>query len=79
LDITGLITRIVVAVISIDAGRKGFSIEGKEREGRVSFEKGIASALAAFKEAQIINSFYIIKITALKASQKMLFIMPVFS
>jgi len=60
LDLTGLITRIVVAVISIDSGRKGFAIEGKEREGRISFEKGIASALAAFKEAQISADPYIL-------------------
>ena len=37
---------------NIDFGRKGFAIIGKEREGRISYEKGIAQAMSAFKEAQ---------------------------
>ena len=48
----GLITRITNAAFSIDFGRKGFATRGKEQEGRISYEKGIAEALAAFKEAQ---------------------------
>jgi len=60
LDLTGLITRIAVAVISIDSGRKGFAIEGKEREGRISFEKGIASSFETFKEVQISADTYTI-------------------
>ena len=49
---TGLVNSIITATASIDSGRKGFAIIGKEREGRISYEDGIARALAAFKEAQ---------------------------
>jgi hypothetical protein len=48
----GLVDRIHAAAFSIDFGRKGFAIIGKEREGRISYEKGISEALTAFKEAQ---------------------------
>jgi hypothetical protein len=40
-------------VINIDAGRKGFAARGKEGEGRLSYEKGIAEALSAFQAVQI--------------------------
>jgi len=53
LDTIGLTLDISDAVISIDLGRKGFAIIGKEREGRINYEKGIVLALTAFKEAQI--------------------------
>jgi len=52
LEIIGLIDSINKAAISIDSGRKGFAIIGKEREGRINYEDGIAVALSAFKEAQ---------------------------
>jgi len=52
LDPIGLAAEVYDAVINIYAGRKGFATTGKEREGRVSFETGIASALVAFREAQ---------------------------
>jgi hypothetical protein len=52
LDPTGLVNRIITATASIDSGRKGFAFIGKEREGRISYEKGIALAMSAFKEAQ---------------------------
>ena len=52
MDKTGLITSITDAAFSIDFGRKGFATWGKEHEGRRSYERGIAKALAAFKEAQ---------------------------
>ena len=48
----GLLSRIYEAASSIDAGRKGFAIKGKEREGRVSYEDGISEAMLAFQEAQ---------------------------
>jgi hypothetical protein len=48
----GLIDSISEAAFGIDFGRKGFATRGKEHEGRISYEKGIALALAAFKEAQ---------------------------
>jgi hypothetical protein len=52
LDLTGLVNRISFATISIDSGRKGFAIRGKEQEGRILFETGVANAMLAFLEAQ---------------------------
>ena len=49
---TGLISSVYDAAFSIDFGRKGFATRGKEQEGRISYEEGIAEALTAFKEAQ---------------------------
>ena len=48
---TGLVSSIYQAAINIDFGRKGFAIRGKEQEGRLSYERGIAQAMTAFKEA----------------------------
>jgi len=42
----------MTATAGIDSGRKGFAIIGKEREGRISYERGISVAMSAFKEAQ---------------------------
>ena len=53
MDLTGLLSSVYEAAANIDLGRKGFSIRGKEQEGRISYEDGIAKALAAFKEAQV--------------------------
>ena len=47
----GLISSIAEAAAAIDSGRKGFAIIGKEREGRINYEDGIAQAMSAFKEA----------------------------
>jgi hypothetical protein len=33
-------------------GRKGLAADGKEHQGRISFENGISSSLVAFQEAQ---------------------------
>ena len=52
MDITGLVYSIMTATANIDSGRKGFATRGKEQEGRISYEDGIAEALSAFKEAQ---------------------------
>jgi len=52
LDPVGLVDRITAATYTIDFGRKGYAMIGNEREGRISYETGIAEALAAFKEAQ---------------------------
>jgi len=49
---TGLLDRIYDATFAIDFGRKGFATLGKEREGRVFYEQGIALAMAAFLEAK---------------------------
>lgn len=48
----GLADRIYNAALNIDLGRKGFAIAGKEREGRILYETGIAEAMLAFQEAQ---------------------------
>jgi hypothetical protein len=48
----GLVNRVYEAAANIDSGRKGFATRGKAEEGRISYETGIAEALAAFKEAQ---------------------------
>jgi hypothetical protein len=48
----GLVNSVYEAAANIDLGRKGFAIRGKAEEGRISYEKGIAEALTAFKEAQ---------------------------
>ena len=53
MDTAGLINSIISATSNIDAGRKGFAIRGKEQEGRISYETGIASAMLTFKEAQV--------------------------
>jgi len=52
LDLPSLAIRISAAVTLIDSGRKGFAIEGKEREGRINYENGIERAMSAFIEAQ---------------------------
>jgi hypothetical protein len=52
LDKTGLLYNIYEAVVRIDSGRKGFATRGKEQEGRINYETGIAQALSAFQEAQ---------------------------
>ena len=53
MDLVGLINSIITAMAGIDYGRKGFATKGKAEEGRISYEKGIALALTAFKEAKI--------------------------
>jgi hypothetical protein len=52
LDQTGLINDVVTSAFNIDDGRKGFAISGKERQGRLSYESGIALAMSTFQEAQ---------------------------
>jgi len=53
LDAIGYSNSITNAVIQIDSGRKGFAIEGKEREGRINYEDGISAAMSIFQEAQV--------------------------
>jgi hypothetical protein len=52
LDQIGLINNVLDGAYNIDDGRKGFAVPGKERQGRISYENGIALALATFQEAQ---------------------------
>jgi hypothetical protein len=51
-DRTGLLNDVFDSALRIDEGRKGFAVPGKERQGRISYEDGIALAMAAFQEAQ---------------------------
>jgi hypothetical protein len=51
LDAIGLVDRVFKAVANIAAGRKGLATDGEEHEGRISYEGGLASALAALQEA----------------------------
>jgi hypothetical protein len=48
----GLVNNIYDAAAAIASGRKGFAIQGKEREGRINYETGISVTLSAFKDAQ---------------------------
>jgi hypothetical protein len=48
----GLLNSIIVGVSNIDFGRKGLAADGKEHEGRISYEKGILDSMTAFKEAE---------------------------
>jgi hypothetical protein len=52
LDRTGLLNDVLTSALRIDDGRKGFAVPGKERQGRISYEDGIALAMSAFQEAQ---------------------------
>jgi len=52
LAMTGLVDRVYDAAANIEFGRKAFAIRGKADEGRLSYERGIAAALSAFKDAQ---------------------------
>ncbi|MDR1095487.1 MAG: hypothetical protein LBL31_03785 [Spirochaetaceae bacterium] len=52
MDQTGLINDVFTSAFRIDDGRKGFAILGKERQGRMSYENGIALAMSTFQEAQ---------------------------
>jgi hypothetical protein len=52
LDLLSLASNISNAAIQIDAGRKGFAIRGKEQEGRILYEDGIAGAMSEFQQAQ---------------------------
>jgi hypothetical protein len=51
LVLAGLIDSIYGAA-AIDSGRKGFATRGKEQEGRINYETGIAVAMASFRKAQ---------------------------
>jgi hypothetical protein len=47
-----LINNVITSAYNIDDGRKGFAVPGKERQGRISYENGIALAMSVFQEAQ---------------------------
>jgi len=52
LDLISLANNIINAATSIDSGRKGFATRGKEQQGRISYEKGIAQAMSSSQQAQ---------------------------
>jgi hypothetical protein len=54
----GLATRVSRAVVNIDTGRKGFALEGKERQGRISYEGGISEAMSVFQEIALSADAY---------------------
>jgi hypothetical protein len=56
LDKNGLIAKIQESVMHIDNGRKGQNTDGLEHEVRVSYNKGLALALEAFVEVQMLAS-----------------------
>lgn len=47
-----LLNSILTSAIMIDLGRKGLKTDGGEREGRLSFEKGIMATSIAFSQVQ---------------------------
>jgi hypothetical protein len=51
MDLTGLINSVLSSTRDIDMGRKGVAADGSEHEGRISYENGIATASAVFREA----------------------------
>jgi hypothetical protein len=53
LDRTGYLNNINTGVIWIYKGRDGLDTDGGEREGRISFQTGLALALDTFKKVQI--------------------------
>jgi hypothetical protein len=56
LDPIGLHDKIVKSAADIDLGRKWLDTEGLEAAGRISYRGGLALALEAFQEAQILSS-----------------------
>jgi len=52
LDLITLVNSISNAALNIDIGRKGFATRGKEQEGRILYETGIAKAMTIFQQAQ---------------------------
>jgi hypothetical protein len=52
MELIGFLNNLVFIANDIDIGRKGLAVDGKEHEGRIFYEKGIASAATAFQEAQ---------------------------
>ena len=52
MDLITLVNSISNAALNIDIGRKGFAARGKEQEGRILYETGIAKAMTIFQQAQ---------------------------
>ena len=52
MDLTCLLSNIVLGATNIDKGRKYLAFDGLEHAGRLSFEDGISVTLNTFKNAQ---------------------------
>ena len=52
MDLTGLLTDILLATTKIDKGRKNLATNGLEHAGRLFYEDGISSTLTIFENAQ---------------------------
>lgn len=52
---TGLLNSIIKSVAQIDEGRNGLATDGKEHEGRLSYEKGLADASDIFSKVVATN------------------------
>ena len=52
MDLVTLVNSISNAALNIDIGRKGFATRGKEQEGRILYETGIAKAMTTFQQTQ---------------------------
>ena len=51
MEVTGLLNNIITSAARIDSGWDGLKTDGKEREGRIYYEEGIAAASNAFSQA----------------------------
>jgi hypothetical protein len=51
MDLAGLVSKILFSSENIDLGRKSLATDGREHEGRLFYEDGIATASAAFQAA----------------------------
>jgi hypothetical protein len=47
-----LLNKILIGANNINEGRRGLSLPGKEGQGRITYEDGIALALSAFQDAR---------------------------
>ena len=66
----GLVDKTILAVENIYDGRNGLATDGAEREGRISYEKGIANALSTFQEAKTGDDLKTLMLTELAFLQQ---------
>jgi len=55
MGLTGLLNSVIKSVAQIDEGRNGLATDGKEHEGRLSYEKGLADASDIFSKVVATN------------------------
>ena len=66
----GLVDKVFYAVENINDGRRGLTTDGEEREGRISYEKGITDSSSAFQEAQTTGNLKTLILTELTFLQQ---------